>query len=324
MCTHQRLIYPPHSRRPLYVKCGKCPSCLQEKASFRVSRIHNTERPDYIVLMVTLTYSQKCAPYVDRSEAYEFVNGNLSQLNVYRDCSVRKVRKPSDFNDYTQVYKFNYTRQILETIDFIEDDYSVNLVSTKDLKHEHGKIGVSYYKDYQQFAARLRQNLKRHYDFQDLFFIYNCSEYGIKSQRPHFHLLIFIPKSAEKIFRAAIIESWPFSNLSRFPRAVEKSYRSASYVASYVNKPSNFPNFFRRYFKEKHSYSKGFGVSNKNFDLSKILEKVECGFIKYTIMQNKHGIPTLLDVPIPSYVINRYFPKFKGYTVNPPCSLLSI
>lgn len=95
------------------------------------------------------------------------------------------------------------------------------------MKYENGKIGVIFYRDYQRFAARLRLNLKRHYKYEKRIFIYACSEFGVRSHRPHFHLLIFCEKSDEKILRAAIIESWPFSDLSRFPRAIERSYKAA-------------------------------------------------------------------------------------------------
>lgn len=325
MCTHQKLIYPPHSKRPMYVKCGHCPACMQEKASLRVSRINNTRKDGFITLMVTLTYSRNKVPYIDRNEAYDFVNNKVQKLDVYRDCSVRKVRKPSNFDDYNQVYKFSYQRVVLDTIEHEILDISnpVSLLNTKDLKHEFNKIGVCYYPDYQNFLSRLRKNLKRHYNYENQFFVYACSEYGVKTLRPHFHLLIFIEKSAEKIFRAAIIESWPFSDLRRFPRAIEVGYKTASYVASYVNKPSSFPLFFKKFFKDKHSYSKGFGLNNKNFSVSEILSKLERGFIKMSIVKNVNGIPVVADVPIPAYVINRYFPKFKGYTTCSPSTLFS-
>ena len=320
MCTNQRLIYPRHSKRPMYVKCGHCKACQQEKAAKRVRRINDTKIDALSCLMVTLTYSQGTCPYVLREDAYNFANGDLLYLPVYRDCKIRKVRKVLNFDDYAQVYRRTNKRVLLDEIEFSDIK---DLYKTKDLKHEHGKIGVCFYKDYQQFIARLRLNLKRHYKYYGKIFVYACDEYGTRSQRPHFHLLLFIEKSAETFLRSAIIESWPFSNLSRFPRAIERCYKGASYVASYVNQSSNFPNFFKTYFKQKHSYSKGFGLNNSKYTLSYILEKFERGSLKYAYAQNKDGYTRILDVPFPSYVINRFFPKFKGYTTCSPCEILS-
>lgn len=172
MCTNQRLIFSRYMRYPMYVKCGKCPACQQEKAARRVRRIKDTAKDDLVCIMVALTYSRHTAPYIDREEAYKFVNAQSDTLNVYRDCSVRKVRKPSDWNDYNQVYKFDNNRVILDTIDFVADS---SLCKTKDLKHEFNKIGVCHYKDYQHFIARYRLNLKRHYAYENKLFIYACS-----------------------------------------------------------------------------------------------------------------------------------------------------
>lgn len=320
MCTHQKLIFNKRLRRPLYVKCGKCKACQQEKAAKRVKRIKDTYLDGYLCLMVTLTYSRGKVPYVFRDDAYKFCHGELDALNVYRDCSVRKVRCKTPENDYGTIYKWSYNQTILDTIEFVQDS---TLLNTKDLKYENGKIGVCYYQDYQHFIARLRLNLKRLYNYDGKFFVYACSEYGSKSNRPHFHLLFFIEESAEKIIRDAIIESWPFSNLRRFERAIERSYKAASYVASYVNQSDNFPLFFRDYFKQKHSYSKGFGLNNKAYSISKILEKFERGSLSISTLHTEKGYNRVVDVPFPSYVINRYFPKFKGYTTCPPGSLLS-
>lgn len=320
MCTNQRLIYPKYSRFPIYVKCGHCPACLQEKAIKRVYRIKNTVDDSKVCIMVALTYSRGCCPYVFRSEAYDFVNGKSPVLNVYRDCSVRKVRKPSNWNDYNQVYKFEYDTYKIDSVDFCVSD---SLLGTKDLKYEHGKIGICHYKDYQQFIARYRLNLKRHYKYENKFFVYACSEYGSRSQRPHFHLLIIGDKADQEKLISAIYESWPFSDLRKFPKAVQVAYRAASYVASYVNCGSKFPNFFKNYFRQKHSYSKGFGTNNSNFLLSKILQNFERGSLKYSVLSFKSGVPFRRDVPFPAYVIHRFFPKFKGYTRLSPSTLVA-
>ena len=73
MCTNQRLIRSPYMKRPMYVKCGRCPACMQEKAQKRVNRIHNTQNKDFVCFMVALTYSQHCAPYILREDVDKLV-----------------------------------------------------------------------------------------------------------------------------------------------------------------------------------------------------------------------------------------------------------
>ncbi|MCR5470419.1 MAG: hypothetical protein K6F22_05695 [Prevotella sp.] len=272
-----------------------------------------------VQFMVTLTYARGMSPYVLRDEAFEFSNGLRDTLDVYRDCFVRKVRNPRFVGDYNQSYKFVKERVVLDSIDYVEDS---SLIHTKDLKFEVGKIGICYYKDYQHFIARLRLNLKRHFGYEGKLFVYACSEYGTKSLRPHFHLLFFVEKSIQASFKNAVVESWPYANLALFGRSVERSYRAASYVASYVNKPAGFPKFLKDNFDTKHSYSKGFGLGNTNFSLSKILQSFERGSLTYTTLKNRSGFNIVADVPFPAYVIHRFFPKFKGYTRIAPDALV--
>lgn len=318
MCTNMRVVTNIYTKKELFVKCGHCPACLQEKAAHRVSRIKATENDSLQCIMVSLTYRRGDCPYIDRNEAYEFSRGKRTTLNVYRDTIYRKVRKSAD---YEIGYKKTNEKCVLSTIEF---SHHSNFDKLKDLKHEAGKIGVSYYNDVQRFYARLRLNLKRKYNYDKSFKAYNCSEYGMRSLRPHFHLLIFIPKGDFEIFRNAIIASWPFSDLSKFERAIEKSYRGASYVASYVNCGSKFPSFLKEFYPPKHSYSKGFGLGRTVFSLSSILFHFKRGSLSFGVSRDKQGIPTIVDVPFPAYVIHRYFPKFKGYNRISPSEVQSV
>ena len=318
MCTHQRLITNIYTHKEFYVKCGKCPACLQEKAAHRVSRIKNTKNDALEVMMVSLTYARGTAPYIDRQEAYDFAHGKIDVLNVYRDSIFRRVRVTSD---YQIAYKRTNIKNVLTQIPYLSESTFENC---RDLKHEHNKIGVSYYPDLQRFVARLRLNLKRIYSYEKPFKTYSCSEYGAKSKRPHFHMLIFYSKGDFETLRSAIIKSWPFSDLQMWPRAIERCFRGSSYVASYVNSGSSFPSFLKKYFKPKHSYSKGFGMGFSLFGLSSILSMYDRGTLKYGVQRDKFGIPTVVDVPVPAYVVHRYFPKFKGYSRISPTSLSEV
>ena len=114
MCKHQYLVYSPYLKRPIYVDCGKCKSCLQKKADRRAQRIRNTYHDGLTCIMASLTYSRNTAPYILRSDAFKFCKAHIPILNVYRDCSVRKVRKVTDHSDYSQVYRFVKNRVILQ------------------------------------------------------------------------------------------------------------------------------------------------------------------------------------------------------------------
>ena len=317
MCTNQREIKNNYTGHILYVKCGKCPSCLQEKAAHRVSRIKFQDSPNLTTLIVTLTYRRTDCPYVLREDAYKFSRGEIKELPVYRDIQVRKVRQNAN-------YGIDYKRILCQTelcrVEFLN---STSFSKNKDLAHQFGKIGVAYYPDVQHFVARLRLNLKRNYNYDYPITTFSVSEYGSKSLRPHFHLLLWCRKGDKEILRNAISESWPFSDMPSFPRSIEEAFRASSYVASYVNCDTDFPSFLKSYFKPKHSYSKGFGCNADMLRLPKILEKLRRGSLSFYRQIDKQGIPTIVECPLPKYVISRYFPKFKGYSRLPPSSLCS-
>ena len=319
MCTNQREITNKFTGHKLYVKCGHCPACLQEKAVHRVSRIKAEDSPYTDTIMCTLTYKRHNCPYVFRDEAYSFSKGlplysdrftktqYICSLPIYRDVSYRKVRSNSD---YDIINKCTTERVCIGSIEY---DKKCSFCNNKDLAHENNKIGVAFYPDVQRFIARLRLNLIRNFNYHGKFKIYCTSEYGSKSLRPHFHLLFWIQKGTFETFRSAIAASWPFSDISKFERSVEKAFRASSYVASYVNCSNDFPDFLKTYFKPKHSYSKDFGVNADLFQLLKVLEKFRSGHLTYFAQKEKQSVPFIVECPIPKYIICRYFPLFKGY-----------
>lgn len=329
MCTHQYKVFNRYTRKELYVKCGKCPACLQEKAAHRVFRIKNQDDVNkYDVLLVGLTYRRDACPYVKREDAYRFAHSDIFELPVYRDCSYRKVRQNAA---YDIAYEKKKGSVVLDSV-FRKDDQKVSFKNCVDLKHRHGCIGVTYYPDFQHFVARLRINLKRNFAYDKPITTFLCSEYGTKSKRPHAHLLLWVPKGDEEVVRSAVFESWPYGDISRWELsehgeivypAVQRAFRAATYVASYVNCGDDFPKFLKAFFKPKHSYSKGFGLSSRLFQLDTILQKFQRGHLTYYCRKDKQGCSVFSELPLPKYVVHRYFPKFKGYGLLSSSALVS-
>lgn len=339
MCTNQREITNKYTGHKLYVKCGHCPACLQEKAAHRVSRIKAQDSDDTETYMLTLTYKNECVPYVRRDDAYLFsrnqlglscsfpsyvndlgirsIQVNSMMLPVYRDMDYRWIRKSSDYEMGTK----ELGRCVLDNVEFIKD---VNFNGCKDLNGKPGCIGVCFYPDLQRFIARLRLNLKRFFNVEYSFKTYCCSEYGTRRQRPHFHLLLWIPKGTAETFRSAIVKSWLYGDIQNRPKRFEKAYKASSYVASYVNKPDGFPDFLTTYFDCSHSYSKGFGLCRNDYTLNSILSKYYSGHLTMFKRKDKSGSAEYVEQPLPSYVIYRYFPRFKGYSRIAPSSFLSV
>lgn len=99
MCLRKRKIKKPDGRI-LFVKCGHCAACQQERANKVAMRIENNKIRDgkHINLFITLTYDNKFIPYVKTHDVYRILDCQddgfkCNYIPVYRDYQVRRVRK---------------------------------------------------------------------------------------------------------------------------------------------------------------------------------------------------------------------------------------
>lgn len=319
MCVNARWIYNPYCRKKILVKCGKCDACLQEKALARTQRIKNNLTSGQLCLFITLTYSNDYVPYVLRSDLLS----ESIDINVYRSCTGRFVYSPKR----GLFFKKERGIELVDNIYIpIECRCSGDIMPLKHLQGcDSEKIGVCISSDIQKFFKRLSQILKRNYEILYPLNYYYCSEYGSFTHRPHFHALLYIRTSDEKAVREAIIKAWPYADSTRTSKYIEIARDAASYVASYVNsKHSLLPVLQESNFRQKHNYSRGFGVALDCFQLDSILAKIESGDLYYYRRKVFDGVTDVVPQPIPAYVINRYFPKFKGISRLSDAQLSSI
>lgn len=311
MCTNTKIIYNKYIRKHLRVGCGKCEACLQQKADARANRIRYNLKPGEICLMVTLTYKNDYIPYIDLRGLQLGININVP---VFRSSDCFSARVSGDY-----VFKDKSTGKVEHLFDIPVFNYNPNDLKTGLLRNLNGMphymVGVCYYKDAQDFMKRLRINLQRKYHYYEKFTYYCCSEYGGSSHRPHFHMLFFIKPEYEATFRRCIVESWKYADKYRTLRGIEIARDCASYVSSYVNSNSSLcEGFSKGCVMQKHSYSKHFGMGFYSFSLNEILSKKQRGDMSFCRQPSAYRLSEPFAFPIPKYVINRYFPKFKGYS----------
>lgn len=309
MCTHRYYVRNRYTGKNVLVSCGRCPACRERKAMNRTTRIKNTYDGKNIALFVTLTYKNQFIPYIKRDDLR--FDGDCAFIPVYRDMSARRVRITGDYEIRT---KITYEPKIIDEL-YLERQTDDVIDSLYHLRHgAHDKISVPYFKDLQDFQKRLSINLKRR-GYTDKFQYYQCNELGPTTHRSHFHLLIFIRPSDEEKFRDAILQAWPYADNYRTKHNIQVARNAASYVAKYVNCDNSLPSFYRQNsFRQKHSYSQNFGMGLGTFSFSSIQALADQGDLSYFVHRNVDGKPTTANIPIPTYVINRYFPQFKGYS----------
>lgn len=324
MCTHKLLVHNKRTGRLQYVNCGHCKACLQEKANKRTKRIRNHEQSSgRICLFITLTYDNKFIPYFRPSE----VKYN-HPLTIYRDVDIRYKRVTRNYvtlpvaipGQNMEVDIAGVTRQ---QRDYFCDTHFNNLrlpelrrynFRTHEWTTIPDKVGICLYKDFQDFYKRFEINFKREYGYRPTRSYCVTTEYGETYRRPHFHMLLFCYyDEKEKIIRH-VRKAWPYNGSRRKLLDIQVARSAASYVSQYVNCGSDFPQFLKLWFKPKFVYSHHFGYDNFYFRLSSILDMFQKNDWSYPCKRNIEGQSVVQYVPLPRYLLNRWFPQIVGYS----------
>ncbi|MBO7731262.1 MAG: hypothetical protein J6S67_01865, partial [Methanobrevibacter sp.] len=186
-CEHPKRIRNPYLNKDVVVPCGKCNSCLQNKAMRYISAIRRERACWKYCLFVTLTYD----------------NFNVPVLSRNGDCFFPKDIKhinPEQDNIFIDV-----------------NDLENNERDLKFISKQPYLLCLSPY-DLQKFIKRYRSNLERYcakngYDKNKSAKVryFGVGEYGETLYRPHYHVLFFfntdVPSS--KILEL-VRESWKF------------------------------------------------------------------------------------------------------------------
>ena len=297
MCINTRLVRNRYTGKLIRVACGKCAACQQKKAALRANRIRNNSMTGYVPLFVTLTYDNMFVPFVRRDELCAG-----KHINVYRDCSLRW-------------YKGKFIiKNSLAVLDSVLIPEGTDFYGLQDLNGKPNCIGVIYLKDVQDFLKRLRITFLRKYGYQLKLSFFACHEYGGDTYRPHSHLLLYVRQDDAEKTSALVSSCWSYDFRNPQRLRIEVARNAASYVASYVNSGSSFPPLLKTdSFRQRCHQSKSFGVGLHCFTLTELLKKVDSRDLFYSRNVIKDGITRFDYIPVPKYVINRYFPIFKGH-----------
>lgn len=339
-CVNSYYVKNPYSGQTILVNCGHCPACLQYKADKRSARIRNNMNsygvPKYRVWFLTLTYDNKFIPYIKKDQLLEMMIDREVPINVYRDydCRIvtgkhmrtkngkratlrRKLVRNTSLLDTLFYDDFQYRGKEIDYVKLLNNDLPSNYlrewITSKSWKYvDKQRIPVLWYKDIQNYIKRVKKEFNKH---EISFSYFCCTEYGPTSGRPHAHILAFVPMGYDSLTKYILCKNWLFDfHTSRKCEIPRKDI--ASYVSSYVNGFSSLPYLFQAVgkFAPKHSYSFGFGMENENFRLEEVLAKVRRGSLLYARQVIANGVSTRIDIPLPKYALNRYFPVFRGYS----------
>ena len=353
MCINIRKIYNKYTGKALYVPCGHCPACLQDKASSRSNKIRfhhaNSGKKCYFI---TLTYDNLHIPFINYDmldyDTYSYTPQPLHFTTVLPICRLdmtdsgfcyeRPLSKDStdplshvhfdyfdffDSNDNIIPYKF-ISNDNFEKTSFYQDPSCDYVTFTR-------RIGVLYKPDFVNFIKRLRINYERKFKSPNDFEYFVVGEYGPTTHRPHFHLLLWTNLSFNDV-KSAVVKAWPFADKMRTEKYVEIARQPSDYVSSYVNSSTSLPALLqKKAIKIFHSHSKNFGFNRPDFKLPTILYKLSLSYqrgdikkgcqYKFEFRKEVNGLMSS-SLLLPKYVRNRYFPEFVGRCRLDDASLL--
>lgn len=325
MCVHQKRVPVKNGLKYMYVECGHCDACRQKRAGKRASRIRHQMQmkdgfPKYDVIFGSLTYANDYIPYIRISDVDRFFDDNDLGIPIYRDKNIRyynhePIDQPGSVLD---VVHLDDLMSRSGSFDHLEDITFEPLrkwiAKDKWVYYDTDKTSVCYFKDIQNFWKRVRINAERSGNYDKISF-FNCSEYGENGCRAHFHFVSFVPFGTKQFWKEIFAKSWPYDNNVR--SRIKDDLGSASYLSTYVNNPSSLCSFLSGSpcFRPHHSFSQGFGLGFDDFTFDQVVKNIRQGdFIYHEDVRSQRGQSVKVDSVVPQYVVNHYFPKFKGYS----------
>lgn len=341
MCTNKRWIINPYNGNRYFVPCGTCKACIAEKAGKRANRIVNNFSKDKVCLFCHFTYANDCLPYITWSDILKFkeLYGRDEKFNtviktvrneeksfylipLYRDSFNRRVRFSDSWNTskcrvvakHSQIDVLPFEVGVIKHFDYWQNGYHHPTNHYLD-----DSLSVCYFKDIVDYIKRLREYVTYHKEiFNDPsereFSYFVCSEFGENYARAHFHALIWVKRGTFKKWRSAIAANWLFDDYNLTYKRVEIAKKPASYVSTYVCGNFELPVLFQQpSVMPKWTFSKDFGFGNDSFSFPKVIESIAKGKAQYAArFIDKSGVYSERSLPLPSYVTNKYFPRFKG------------
>lgn len=280
-CEHPKHIIT-NDHRKMVVSCGKCLSCIVQKARSKAGVCQEQEKLSKYTFFVTLTYAPKFVP-----KAF---------------CDFRKVEGKQVVDMYdietgeliaSQFYKHSLAKQIIR-------------------RSDDGYLHYARYTDVQKFIKRLRRKITYNNISNEKIKYYSVSEYGPRTFRPHFHLLVYFddPKIAE-VFNQYVSACWTLGyNMSSLSRG-----GSSSYCASYVNSCVALPDLFKTSATNpKSSHSSCLALPLASQEFAEIYKNEPKRFVRIVERKNADGLVTF-SAPWRSYK-NYLFPKCYRYTTK--------
>ena len=261
-CLHPVKIQNKYTNDIIYVPCGHCYSCLKNKSNRDTALAMNIASNFKYCYFVWLSYEDQYLPYMELKsvDPLDDTRSNYLFSSVNRNLRI-SVPNGKDRIIEDPLFEFTHSMTSSEYQDIIVKshgryDFLRKCVVYPRFEDCDNYIPYCNTSDCQKFLKRLRFHSKNKYNEEIRF--YGVSEYGPRTYRPHWHLLLFFNSDElSSVIQQLVSESWSYGRttceLSRGG--------SASYVASYVNSNVCLPSLYLQHkeIRARSLHSKGYG-----------------------------------------------------------------
>ena len=283
-CLKPVKVYNKFTHDVLYVPCGHCYSCLKNKSNRDTSLAMNIASNFKYCYFVWLSYTEEFLPRMEMIKEDSLSNSRINYTFRAVDRSMivlgnkKKNKRGNNRTINDDEFEFTHSMTSTEYRDIIikshgRYDFLRKRVVYPEFEDCDNKIPYCKTSDCQKFLKRLRFHIKAKYNEEVRF--YAVSEYGPRSYRPHWHLLLFFNSDRlSEVISQFVSENWGYGDTT----CELSKGGSSSYVASYVNSSVCLPSLYLEHkeIKARSLHSKGYGVNNvfpregKIYDIKKM------------------------------------------------------
>lgn len=283
-CLNPVKVYNKYTHDVLYVPCGYCYSCIKNKSNRDTALAMNISSNFKYCYFVLLSYADDFLPRMKMIKEDDLGNGRINYTfrSINRNMIVSGNKKKDKrgnnriLND--EEFEFTHSMTSAEYQGIIVKshgryDFARKCVTYPRFENCNSLIPYCNTSDCQKFLKRLRFHIKAEYNEEIRF--YAVSEYGPRTYRPHWHLLLFFnSEQVAETISEHVSESWSYGTTN----CELSKGGSSSYVASYVNSNVCLPSLYfeHKEIKARSLHSKGYGANHvfpregKIYDIEKM------------------------------------------------------
>ena len=300
-CHNPSYITNKYTGQILKVGCGICAACTIQRRDTLLQLCNAESMSHRFCMFVTLTYNQTHLPLCQ-----PIFNAQRNQIRFYNLC-----------------HRFKHLGSQL----FITNPVNFN-VGILDKTKCNGSLPYTNIRDLQLFLKRLRKRLSKYSDEKIRY--YAVSEYGPKTFRPHWHILLYYDSlDTNQYIGRCIEESWGTRRTGERQSDVTDTDRhlfetrqfgytdysiasngATPYVAGYVNSRAMLPRVYsNNALKPQQSHSQYFGDEIYKSKKEELYQADDFRIYESYFVVNEK----LVEIPLSMSFKRSVFPRCKDF-----------